>query len=412
MAAMHLPVRLLLFFVGASAIVAADQAELRQIEEAKRIFDLRRALDQTPAEARDASYYSALIEARFGREDISVEHLRAFLAGNPSDGMARKAHDELANALTRLGRYGEAAAEFDQVLRLMSPSDPERGPAIGARAIFTALKDVGPQTIEFGAEESLMAKSSKLGLWSLPIEANAKHAEWVLDTGMTFSTVTESEAKRVGLTLLDYGGRGSSGHTGKELPIRLAIATDLRIGAAHLRNVVFAVVADSALNFGSDRLRGIVGLPAIRALGSIAVSASGVVRIHSESTKRQREPNVFFDGLTPIVEVHHAGRAMPMTLDSGGTTTYLYSTFREALTPEERAKLSRQNRRFGGGGGSIKVDTELLPQLELEFTGRTVALRGVALRSDSNPYSDGLLGIDALKGGFAIDFNTMRLELD
>ncbi|HZL25905.1 MAG TPA: retropepsin-like aspartic protease [Acidobacteriaceae bacterium] len=257
-----------------------------------------------------------------------------------------------------------------------------------------------------------MAKSSKLGLWSLPIEANTKQAEWVLDTGMTFSTVTESEAKRVGLTLLDSGGRGSSGHTARELPIRLAIATDLRIGSAHLRNVVFAVVADNALNFGSDRLRGIIGLPAIRALGSIAVSARGMVRIHSDSTKPRSEPNMFFDGLTPIVEAIHAGRAVPMTLDTGGTTTYLYSSFREILTPEERAKLSRQNRRFGGVGGSIKIETELLPKLELELPGRTVGLIGVALRSDTNPFSDGLLGIDALKGGFAIDFNTMRLELD
>jgi hypothetical protein len=84
---------------------------------------------------------------------------------------------------------------------------------------------------------------------------------------------------------------------------------------------------------------------------------------------------MFFDGLTPIAEVSYAGRAVPMTLDTGGNTTYLYSSFREALTPEERAKLSRQNRRFGGAGGSIKIETELLPKLELELPGRTVGLK-------------------------------------
>lgn len=30
----------------------------------------------------------------------------------------------------------------------------------------------------------------------------------------------------------------------------------------------------------------------------------------------------------------------------------------------------------------------------------------------ATPIAMGLLGIDTLKGGFAIDFNTMRLELD
>jgi hypothetical protein len=97
-----------------------------------------------------------------------------------------------------------------------------------------------------------------------------------------------------------------------------------------LHNVVVVVVADSALNFGpfgSQRLHGIVGLPAIRALGSMAVSARGVVRIHSDSPKvHQSAPNIFFDWLTPIVEVRHAGRAVPMKLDTGGDTTYLYSS--------------------------------------------------------------------------------------
>jgi hypothetical protein len=63
----------------------------------------------------------------------------------------------------------------------------------------------------------------------------------------------------------------------------------------------------------------------------------------------------------------------------------------------------------------MKIETELLPEVELELPGRTVGLREVSLRLDSpapgNGYSDGLLGM-ALKGGFAIDFRTMRLELD
>jgi hypothetical protein len=66
--------------------------------------------------------------------------------------------------------------------------------------------------------------------------------------------------------------------------------------------------------------------------------------------------------------------------------------------------------------GSMKLETELVPELELELPGRTVGLRKVSLRLDSPPpgngYSDGLLGMDALKSGFAIDFRTMRLELD
>jgi hypothetical protein len=414
MAAMRMPISLLLFFLSGCAVVAlgADEDELSRLVKARRIFDLRRALDQTTNAGEDARFYRALVEARFGQEERAVENLRAVLAANPGDEMALRAHDELSDAFTRLGRYAEAATEFEHVLRLLPANAPERGSADNSRTIFAALKNVGPQTVEFGPEMPLRAKPNKLGLWSLPIEVNGKQAEWVLDTGMTFSTVTESEAKRLGLQRLDSGGQGSSGHNGKELPVGLAVASDLGIGAAHLRSVVVVVVADNSLNLGSARLHGIVGLPAIRAFSSIAVSANGDIRIHSISPEPQREPNMFFDGLTLSVEVHHAGHAVSMILDTGGTTTYLYPTVREALTPEQRAKLSPQSRRFGGIGGSTKIETELVPQLELELPGRTVGLGGVALRKDSNPYSDGLLGMDALKDGFAIDFRDMRFEVN
>jgi hypothetical protein len=420
MVVMRVAIGLLLFSLSGRSLVTADEGELRKLEGAKRIFELRRALDQTTGDEQDTRYYRALIEARFGQEEAAIDHFREFLAAKPDERMRRKSHEELANALIWLGRYGDAAAELGQVLQLMARGDSERGPTRTLRAVCNGLKDVSPQTVEFRTGGPLTAKFNKLGFWSLPVEANGRKAEWVVDTGMTFSTVTESEAKRVGLELSDSGGRGGSDHTGKEVPFRLAIAPELRIGAAHLRNVVFAVVADGALKFGplgSQRLHGIVGLPAIRALGSIAVSARGVVRIHSDSPKiHQSDPNIFFDGLTAIVAVRHAGRTVPMYLDTGGDTTYLYSSFRETLTPEERAKLMRQRRGFTGVGGSVKVETELVPQLELELPGRTVGLRKVSLRLDSPPpgngYSDGLLGMDALKGGFTVDFRTMRFEMD
>jgi hypothetical protein len=297
MVVMRIAIGLLLFSLSGRSLVSADDGELRKLEAAKRIFELRRALDQTAGDGQDTRYYRALIEARFGQEEAAIDHFLEFLAAKPNEVMRRKSHEELANALIWLGRYGDAAGELAQVLQLMAQSDAERGPTRTLRAVCNALKDVSPQTVEFGTDTPLTAKFNKLGLWSLPVEANGRTAEWVIDTGMTFSTVTESEAIRVGLELRDSGGRGGSDHIGKEVPFRIAVASELRVGPAHLRNVVFVVVADSALSFGpfgSQRLHGIVGLPAIRALGSMAVSARGGVRIHSDSPKIHRAIRTFF----------------------------------------------------------------------------------------------------------------------
>src|SRR5581483_8634321 len=134
---------------------------------------------------------------------------------------------------------------------------------------------------------------------------------WIFDTGANLSTLSESEAKRLGLVIRNSAGTVGSGHTGIQTSFRLAVAPEMRIGRARLHNVVFIVLADRAMHFGPlglIRLSGVLGLPAIRALGSVAISGKGEVRIEPGSPKLEGEPNIFFDGLMPVTEVIHAGR--------------------------------------------------------------------------------------------------------
>jgi predicted aspartyl protease len=397
-------------------LAGADFAQLRQLEEAKRYFELRRALQQTTSDDAEIRYYRAVIAARFGQEEAAVGPLRAFLETSP-DGPAqkRRAHNELADALMRLGRYREAAAE----LALTADEAAKQTEAETAPSLWDALRDVAPQSVEFGADTPVQAKLNNVASWTVPVELNGKKAAWILDTGASMSVLTESEAKKLGLEVRDTSNHASSGHTGKQTPLRVAVAPELRLGRARLRNVVFGVVPDGAMHVGPlglVRLPGVLGFPVIRALGSMSISATGVVRIQPQSPRMEGEPNIFFHGSGVVVEVRHAGRAVPMGLDTGGNVSYLYPAFREILTPEEREKLTKQRIRSGGLGGTISLETEMVPVLQLEAPGRTVELHKIALRSQGaqagGGESDGLLGMDALKGGFTVDFRTMRMKLD
>src|SRR5262249_28143171 len=162
-----------------------------KLEETKRTFELRRALATTAPNDPDTSFYRALVEARFGQEEAAINHLREFLSTTPTDAansaMRRKAHDEIANALMRLGRYRDDAAQWTEILASMTTDDPERSSTETGRSMCEALLDVGPPSADFAADEPLQAKSDKLTLSSLPIEINGKKAEWVLDTGANFS---------------------------------------------------------------------------------------------------------------------------------------------------------------------------------------------------------------------------------
>jgi hypothetical protein len=103
-----------------------------------------------------------------------------------------------------------------------------------------------------------------------------------------------------------------------------------------------------------------------------------------------------------------------MFLDTGANGTVLYPSFRNAMSREETLKLQNKRERLAGAGGSIQRQAQRLPALHLELLDRPVNLRKISIEPEAPPNShdDGVIGMDALWGGFRIDFDAMRLELD
>jgi predicted aspartyl protease len=401
-------VRIALVLVFCVCATGADLAQLRQLEEAKRTFDLRRALEST-ASNDQVLFYRAIVAARFGQDAVAVEQLRRFLNMRPDPEMERKAHEELASVLVRGSRYCEAASEYTAALRLTPASDAGRFESEEIQAFCESLRDTPPQSVEF--EKDVPVKARLLDAWIVPVNVNGKTAEWIFDTGATFSFVTESEAVRIGLSAHDSSAI-ALGSTGKRNSVRIAVAQDVRLGAAHLRSVAFIVIADNALPRQAPR--GILGFPVIRALGSVSISAKGLVQIDPNSTIAPGEPNLFFDGLTPIGEVRHGGRALQMVLDTGAGQSALYPSFRIALSPEENARLRKKKVRSTGVGATVVRTVDIAPKLRLELPGKAVDLSNISLQPQQPanfPYEDGTIGMDALGGGFTLDFRAMQLRL-
>ena len=103
-------------------VTAGNLAQLQQIEEKHRMFELRDLLDAPGWKPAETLLYRAMVNSRFGHEREAVGQFRAFLAKNPAPQMERKARYELSNALTRLGDIDEAASEPAAALRL-NPRD-------------------------------------------------------------------------------------------------------------------------------------------------------------------------------------------------------------------------------------------------------------------------------------------------
>lgn len=398
-------------------LTAGDLSQLRELEAKHRMFELRDLLDQPDGSAPEALVYRAIAASRFGREHEAVGQLRAFLATNPVPEMERKAREELSGALMRLGEYGDAAKELAAALRLTAGGEAGRAEGENVRTLLESLRDVAPQTAEFGPPAPVQARRNELGLWVVPVEINSQRGEWILDTGANLSTVSESEARRIGIAIREVHAY-ARGSTPARNSTRLAVAGEVRFGSARLHNVVLLVMADQALFISplKHQIHGILGLPALRALGCVELSARGTVTLDSSAEQPQGPPNVFFDGLNPVVQVLHSGHSLQMMLDTGKTPTILHRSIRDVLAQWERDQLTNtQVASVSGAGGSAQFQATLVPSIQFDVRGRTIYLQRISLLSETPAgnagYWDGILGIDALAGGFRLDFRAMQFTL-
>jgi hypothetical protein len=248
------------------------------------------------------------------------------------------------------------------------------------------------------------------------VEVNSQRGEWIFDTGANYSTVSESEASRMGLAVREVSAY-TSDFVGANHPARLAVAGELRFGSARLRNVVFLVLAGQSLYISPAKyqMRGILGLPVMRALEWVEVSAEGAITFGKGAPAARIPANLFFDGLNLIVEAGHSGRNVQMMLDTGAAGTVLYPSILDTFAQWERDQLKGANGGATGAGRSEQRQADLVPFIQIETAGRTVYVDRLPLFRTAPPGThgrDGVLGIDALKGGFRIDFRAMRFTLN
>ncbi len=130
----------------------------------------------------------------------------------------------------------------------------------------------------------------------------------------------------------------SSDFVGAKHPTRLAVAGELRFGSARIHNSVFLVLSDESLLIPTLKyqIRGIIGLPVLRSLECVEVSAEGAVTFGKGAPSGKVPANLFFDGLSPIVQVGHSGHDLQMMLDTVAAATVLYPSVLDAFSQWER----------------------------------------------------------------------------
>lgn len=333
-------------------------------------------------------------------------------------------------------------ADLMYATRLLGPLATSNGPTAGlARALWEALLlDRGDYKtlLEHSEQESYLVEALAAGpspavtLAGQPegrigvgprgqLSVSASSGPWRgilwLDTGASYTVLSDSLASALEVVFPSTVEIPISTSTGREVPARVGILPQLRIGAAEFRNHRVLVFPNEALRMRDSRgdlgtLHGILGWNAIRwmrldidvATGVYAARPSDVAGAwgHGPSNGEGRLTWMGF----PLVRLTSTtGQPLLFGLDTGSWNTSLTEHGREALDlPVARTDTVEVT----GVGGTRSVPTPLIDQVALVLGKTEVILDEVRLEEDSGAdrvvffEADGVLGADVLRGSTVV----------
>jgi predicted aspartyl protease len=125
--------------------------------------------------------------------------------------------------------------------------DPQNSDAKDTRPVIEALSHFPDQAVqETGATRAAVQLDSGI----LPLLINGGKASYFFDTGANLSTLSESEALRLGMEIHDVKSEGASTDiNGNRVLFRIALAKSLSVGGIALNNVAFLVASNGQQPF-------------------------------------------------------------------------------------------------------------------------------------------------------------------
>jgi predicted aspartyl protease len=349
-------------------------------------------------------YYHSFLDNFFNRLDESNQHIDRLLEkysaslGTPEIvALLKLKIDNLVKGY----RYKEAYATSSRLLKeygtSLSAEDQEDIP--NEAIIWESLQNIQPQQVAVSTDTRIPYKRDMAGLINVPVSIGDTANAFVFDTGANISVITESNAMRNGLTLMDKYFDVMAA-TGIKVKARTAVVKKMKIGE-HIEvfNAVFMVFPDSTLTFGPYKIHGIIGFPVIEQMGE--------VRISPDHLEVPREPvpasfaNFGLDQLTPVINTKVKTDSLSFTFDTGAAATELNPPYYRKYENEVRSAGTLQEKRFGSAGGTRTIGSYILPDVPMEIAGKTFRLKGTPVKTisvnDSDQYYYGNLGQDIMR---------------
>ena len=373
--------------------VTAQVSNLQSLFDAHEWFALGDAIKTADA----SPLYRGAVEAAFNQSQKAEKNLRRVIDTSPKSEDAYRAHELLTGIF----------------VREMSLLRPEDDSFQSARTFCESLANPNEEVTKNSASSRLLMRDGNM----VPISIAGKMANYGFDTGSNVSTMSELEAKRLGLIAESAGIGGGVGGPG--VPIRAVVVPRLMIGNIVLSHVAFAVFSDKQEPFADLPIgeRGILGLPVLLALKSFRWTKDGVFEIGPVLKNTDpHEPNLCFEGVTPAAQIEFDHSRLIFGFDTGADRTVLYPKFAADFPSLVKSVGEKDTIKTSGYDGSVEEETVRLPHVAFRIGNFDATLRPAQIVSHPYPNAgefDGNLGMDLLAQAreVTVDFQSMTLTL-
>jgi predicted aspartyl protease len=388
--------------------IAQDRNATKSLYEAHRWFDLHNLSFKDKADL----FYKAATEMAFHQEQQAKADLDLYMASHPPPSMEVEARELLLGAAFRSAQYQDALFQAQQILML-------KRDAVDVANFMPTLQTLAP----FGQQFTVSRHPSTMKLelldqnLVLPVSIGKESANYILDNGFSLSGMSESEARRLGLTVKSVATRIDT-MSGAPVNVRIAVAPNLMLGGLHLKNVAFYVLPDNQPPFNQlpPGHRGILGLQMFLALGHFSWQPQArtfkILPIVSRAPSPQA--NLAFEGSSIFTRLSFRSTPLEMSLDTGAQNTILYPSFAHQF-PDIASNASNREHRITGVGGSTSIQSWTLPSLVLQLGDRNFILKPATVLLEENnstsAWFQGNLGMSLLNQASSVDIDLKSMTI-
>jgi Aspartyl protease len=369
--------------------------------------------------------YRGVLANRENKPQESIRLLEPLVAklksgtSDPDEKLLRKTLAEDYLRAGDLAKANQAYLEFEYRFGGSLSADERAEIELPVRLLPLAFQ-FPPMSVEPGEPFSLPYDRDALGLTDVPVFVDGQSHDWMLDPTAPFNLICRTTAKEIGLKISDESATVTV-LTGRPMRVQAAVIPRFTIGTVTYRDMTVFVFDDKDYFFPKSnyQVRGVLGYPAVSALGSLTVTAESNIEVQPGEKGEHLTGGApfYLDGDRIIAALGKPGDERMFAVDASGQQTYLTSRYFSEHS-EEFANKKMQLLKVPGTQKLPPAPAYDAESVTLEVGATPVTLHYVQVLTEplGNAALDdvyGTLGMDALDElkSYTFDYRTMRFAV-